>query len=289
MWRKRQRQTLRVIAGVRWNDNPPFSLDADTKEKFPSCQHDFTAFKLPNFSKCWVEVFRDAEKHAAKRHYRARPTGSQYALLYRVHFGDMQYLHSMASWDGEFARDTRLRVMMWAEFCYRFARGEIPHNIELRKTGIPGMEKVFQNYNWTAERLYTMDDITFRTPELMRQMAFGSLLHMVQDSFSKAHVRWEASNGTNCELVPAQAKPGRIEMFYAFNNQNSSKHGDRDSHDGLEVHMRSITPNVVTVGKTVLKYFNDHRSWEDFKKYMDCTYELVDEDIPAEAGIDYEK
>ena len=58
----------------------------------------------------------------------------------------------MASWDGEFARDTRLRVMMWAEFCYRFARGEIPHNIELRKTGIPGMEKVFQNYNWTAER-----------------------------------------------------------------------------------------------------------------------------------------
>jgi hypothetical protein len=68
-----------VIAGVRWNDNPPFSVDGDTKAKFKACQHDFTAFKLPNFSRCWIQLFKDAQNNAARKHFRARPAGSQYA------------------------------------------------------------------------------------------------------------------------------------------------------------------------------------------------------------------
>lgn len=278
-----------VIAGVRWNDNPPFSIDADTKAKFRSCQHDFTAFKLPNFSRCWIEMFKDAEKNAARQHYRAKPSGSQYALIYRVHFGDMQFLHSMGSWDGERAADTRARILMWAEFAYRFAIGELTHNAELRMSGVAGMEKVFQNTNWTAERLFTMDDTTFRKPELMRQMAFGSLLHMIEDSFSGAHVNREPSDGAQCTQVPDQPRPGRVEMFYAFNSQDSSAHGAKDSQDGLEVHMRSVTPNVVRVGQTVLRYYKSSKPWDEFKKYVNCLYELVDEDVPAEPGIDYQK
>lgn len=278
-----------VIAGVRWNDNPPFSLDTDTKAKFSACQHDFTAFKLPNFSRCWIELFKDAQKNAGRQHYRARPTGTQYSLIYRVHFGDMQFLHSMASWDGERAADTKSRILMWAEFAYNFAKGEISHNKELRKTDIAGMEKVFQNTNWTAERLFTMDDTTFRTPELMRQIALGSLLHLIQDSFSRAHVSREPSTGATCEAVPGKSKPGRVEMFYAFNSQDSSRHGDKDSKDGLEVHMRSVTPNIVTIGHEVLNYLKSGKAWREVRKYLDCLYELVDEDAPSEAGIDYQK
>jgi len=86
-------------------------------------------------------LFGDAEKNAARQHFRARPTGSQYALIYRVHFGDMQFLHSMGSWDGELARDTKSRVMIWAEFTYRFAKGEIAHNVERARSSVAPVSK----------------------------------------------------------------------------------------------------------------------------------------------------
>jgi hypothetical protein len=278
-----------VIAGVRWNDNPPFSVDADLKQEIPECRFDFTHFKLPSYSSCWIAIFRDARRNAARQHYRARPTGKQFALLYRVHFGDMQFLHSMASWDGEPAQQTKDRIMMWAEFAFRLATADIGHDVELRHTGVAGMEKVFQNYAWTAERLFTADDTTFRTPERIREMAFGSLLHMIQDSFSRSHVAREAGNGAKCEESPEHPKPGRIEGFRSFNRQDSSEHAKKDSTDGLKAHIGQITPNVVEVGKTVLRYFREGKKWGELRPYIDCLYVLADPEAPAGPGIEYEK
>jgi hypothetical protein len=281
-----------VLAGVRWNDNPPFAIDSDTKRSFSSCQYDFTAFRLPNFSKCWIDLFRDAERNAARAHYRGRSTGKQYALIYRVHFGDMQFLHSMASWDGERAWETKARIMMWAEFTYRLATGDgVIHNEELRSVAIAGMDKVFVGLPWSAERLFTLDDTTFRTPEQIRLMALGSLLHMLQDSFSRAHVNRQGSNGQFCADVPGnQLKPGAVEMFYAYNSQDSGKHGTKDARgSGFEPHVRSITPNVVKVGQTILGYFRENKPWKEVRTYVDCLYQLDDPEVPAEAGLDFTK
>lgn len=277
-----------VIAGVRWNDNPPFSIDNDLKNLFPNCRGDYTAFKLPSFSKCWIDLFKDAERNAGQRFYRARANGQQYALIYRVHFGDMQFLHSMASWNGELAHQTRARILMWAEFTYRFANGEFEHNQELRRIPITGMDKVFQGVNWSAERLFTLDDTTFRTPEMIRQMALGSVLHMIQDSFSLAHVKREGDNGDYCPGTAKHLKPGRIEAFHAYNSQKSSEHGKKDTHDGFEVHVRSKTPTVVTVGQTVLAFLKTKAPWKEASPYFECIYDVVDADEPASPG-DYAK
>ena len=43
--------------------------------------------------------------------------------MYRSHFGDLQFLHSMASRDGEMASETRQRILMWAEFTWSVAVG----------------------------------------------------------------------------------------------------------------------------------------------------------------------
>lgn len=279
-----------VVAGVRWNDNPPMSLDADLKASFPTCKHDFTAFKLPSFQQCWIDLFKDAERKAGKVHYRANPSGKQFAMIYRVHFGDLQFLHSMASWDGEQTRITRDRIMMWAEFTYRFAKGKYGIDDELRKIPIPGMGQVFRGVNWSASRLFTLDDKTFRTEEGLRQMAFGSLLHMVQDSFSKAHVQREGDNSEKC--TDSQAlKPGRVDLFRAYNNQKSHDHGLKDSREALEVNLRSKTPDVVSVGKTLLAFLrtNEPDNWDEVRKYLSCVYDVVDEEAPAEAGADYSK
>lgn len=39
-------------------------------------------------------------------------------LLYRSHFGDLQFFHSMAAYDGETAEETRRRMKMWAKFLW---------------------------------------------------------------------------------------------------------------------------------------------------------------------------
>src|SRR5262245_19002168 len=108
-----------VLFGVQWNDNPPFAL---TSTNTKGCQVN-TTIRLPNFSKCWVTLFKDAKKRAGMgQHFDHR---GDLALLYRVHFGDIQFLHAMASWDGEKIEDTRARVLMWAQFTYAIAIGEV--------------------------------------------------------------------------------------------------------------------------------------------------------------------
>ena len=107
-----------VIAGVRWNDNPPFQLNEATKKRQESCRDQ--TIHLPNGAECWAILFYDAYdgmKSAEKRAKKFAKRGAKvdqiiytgnsgHALLYRVNFGDMQFLHSMASIDGEPARET---------------------------------------------------------------------------------------------------------------------------------------------------------------------------------------
>ena len=64
---------------------------------------------LPNEAICRATLFYDARKFAkgvTNVVWVIYTGGAGHALLYRVHFGDMQFLHSMASIDGEPARET---------------------------------------------------------------------------------------------------------------------------------------------------------------------------------------
>ena len=51
-----------VQAGVRWNDDPPFRLDATG---IPECHSDQT-IRLVTQPVCWYKLFRHAEKRAAR-------------------------------------------------------------------------------------------------------------------------------------------------------------------------------------------------------------------------------
>lgn len=60
-------------------------------------------------------------------------------LLQRFHFGDLQFLHAVASRDGETAGQTQQSVMMWEEFTWKVAIGtyvldtKLQHVIGLRR------------------------------------------------------------------------------------------------------------------------------------------------------------
>ena len=108
-----------VLAGVRWNDDPPFRFE-EGHGAFSGCEPGATV-RLVTFPRCWANVFKDGEARARNGEIRGANTAP---LLVRSHFGDMQFLHSMASRHLEPAGVTREKIFMWVEVTWRVALGE---------------------------------------------------------------------------------------------------------------------------------------------------------------------
>jgi len=90
----------------------------------------------------------DAKKQteAEKQYYNA-PVAP---VIYRSHFGDMQFLHSMAFSEKEHAGETKRKIMAWARLMYRVALGEITRSTSIRKTGIADINSLFTSENDTS-------------------------------------------------------------------------------------------------------------------------------------------
>lgn len=274
-----------VIDGARWNDNPPFMV----KERFllpngepieTRCVNE--TIKLPRKSDCWLEVFRTSSGMCDRRFF----TNRNGVILNRSHFGDMQFLHSMAARVGDRAQDTKSSILMWAEFAYKVAIGKIQGTTMLKDVPISDFKKLFQGHEATVENLFLMGDGTYRGNSL-KNFAFGTLLHMVQDSFSESHVSRDLSTqGAQCACKFADRSPAKIEKFLVYSAQDEGKHKDEDTYKALRNDAKKYSPNVVEVGSVLRRlYDEDNSDWEAIKKYLDeCVYVLKDSDAEADGG-----
>lgn len=267
-----------VLAGVRWNDDPPFRLEEGEAEH-TACKVTET-IRFTTQPKCWVELFRDAQKKATE----GKPVdaGSRASLLARSHLGDLQFLHSMASKDGEVAAETKRHIMMWAEFTWKVSHGDYGLETKLKDVSVAGMEEFFGRTDWRVQDLFALGNPALRAH--IRDIAFGSLLHMVEDSFPKGHVD-RVEYGGPCPAIN-HAAPGRIREFHAYNNQDPAKHASYDGRNGFMQHWGTDRPNVIDVGQVLLDYQKTGTgpTWEEVKPYIDCIYTLENPDAKASAG-----
>lgn len=273
-----------VLVGVRWNDDPPFRIE-EGEGRGTTCKVTET-IRFTTQPACWAELFQDAKKKAEAG--KMLDATSRTSVLGRSHFGDLQFLHAMASRDGELAADTKRRVMMWAQFSWGIATGKYSLATRLNDTQIEGMQQHFGRTEWTVQDLFTLGNPPLR-PRI-REVAFGSLLHMVQDSFAKAHVdRGEPIQGQMCEGVIQHAAPGKIRSFHAYNNQDSDKHGEYDSRNAFSAHWTVEKPGVIDVGQALRAYFERAAAWEEVRSYLDCVFILENPDAQASAGSGFLK
>lgn len=141
-----------VIAGLRWNDDPVFMLAPGEAANLPCSTKDTVSFVTQ--TRCWVGLFRDAErKSAADPIYFKQPGKGTY--LTRSHFGDLQFLHAMASEDGEAAGVTKAKILMWAQFTWGVIEGKYRLDTPLRDIPIDGWKTHFTNGH-TVQDLLTM-------------------------------------------------------------------------------------------------------------------------------------
>lgn len=273
-----------VIAGVRWNDDPPFqmnpgqALNTSCKIKYPDGRP--MTIRFITQPQCWAELFLSAEKQIKADEKKRFDVASQSVLPLRSHFGDLQFLHSMASADDEDPAETRSKILGWAEFTWGVVRSTYKLETWLKDVNVPVVQQYFGGSGWRVQELFSLGDPSLRP--YVSDVAFGSLLHMVEDSFAAGHIeRMEPADGAQCSGNSHRA-PGPIMEFHSYIHQDSSNHAKADTREAF-INNR-LTPDVVDVARALVGMRKNNADWSDVRAYLFCVYDLAPGVRKASAG-----
>ncbi|WP_256680006.1 hypothetical protein [Pseudomonas sp. Marseille-P9899] len=271
-----------VIAGVRWNDDPVFMPSLEDG-KTRGCNGKYSVGFITQ-TRCWINLFNKAEEESASNPQAYMGKGN---YISRSHFGDLQFLHAMASQEGVPAEVTRAEILMWAEFAWGVADGTYSLGTYLKDISIEGWDRHFSN-DQTVQDLFTVGRPWLRAH--VNEVALGSLMHLVQDSFAEGHVdRREEINGEKC-ADGTQAVFGRIREFHSYAGQDHGKHKDDDASESARQSLMRHDPDVVDAGKRLRGLFADKKSWAEVKPYLEgCVFALAIKTRVSSSGDNYLK
>jgi hypothetical protein len=266
-----------VIAGVRWNDDPPFQFGKG-QGRYRGCptpKEKAITISFALRTDCWYAHFKDVASLAERNPDRFR-TGTG-TLLARTHFGDLQFLHGMARVVGESPQETKAAIMMWAEFTWRVQTGSSDFIRGSTRTGSVPVEG-FQVFFPTNERRTVAELFTVGRPWLRHQLgdvAFGSLLHLVQDSFAGGHTKRQPATTGGCSST-------EIVEFHTYPGQEKTAHIRADSIDSAKKKL-ALLESI----RTLIEFRNDKKSWDEVKPFLDnCVFPLAADARPSTTTVD---
>ena len=278
-----------VIYGVRWNDLPPFKLspeEGNCTYLGKSCNVSQT-IRFSTQPLCWYCLFKDAEKKAQTRTITgcSKEQGALRGnVMTRSHFGDLQFLHAMASEEGMHPGATRAKILDWLEFAWKVSSREIKPDTFLRDIENPTLKEHFGCSGWRVSDLYILGHQDKLLPYL-HHVAFGSVLHTVQDSFAGAHSSREAVPPGGLCKDTAFPQPRRIVEFHTYGAQDGGLHDEQDSRDAMtHVSAADKWPDAVDATRNLARFYDDHASWSEVQPYMQCLFELADERRDSSPG-----
>lgn len=272
-----------LVVGVRWNDDPLHMF------------RNHTAVGVLSFvDSCKKKTTKEIDVY--------------WDLLYRSHCGDMQFLHSMASKENEIAGQTYEKIMSWLEFTYKTSTGSMPSDLRFRSVHYRMEEAASSTFKeimiapngdrsmWLADVMFSFDCtrtmikrkakcsyLNFNK-EKVRNIALGSFLHLLQDSYSESHTK--------------RNEDGRLVMFGAYTLQNKNEHADKDKSetppfkDELVTSSAKIIELVINDRKSIYKFDKINRvamdSWPLIKvKYIEpIMLPLNMSTYPSSLGLD---
>lgn len=288
-----------VIYGVRWNDLPPFRLSEDQGNcglagQRNVCRTDQTV-RFSTQPACWYCLFKDAER-VARTHAIVGCQRTAHSvpgnLMTRSHFGDLQFLHAMAHASDVHPVATRAEILDWLEFAWKVSSKEIGPGTFLKDIDNPTLRRHFGCTAWRVVDLYLLgrqDAASGLVPQI-REIAFGSVLHTVQDSFAAGHVEREpASPAQACEGTP-YATASRIIEFHAYGAQDGARHDAHDTRNAMAAPATADRwPEAVEVTQRLFEYHADGARWADVSPYMQCLFTLSDQRRASSAGEAYRR
>jgi hypothetical protein len=232
-----------LVLGSEWNDDPDSLLRQNIVKAVQ-----------------WNALFKNAQEQARCKKDSSQASCKNVAItdtpmmLYRSHFGDFQFLHAMASQPSESAQETKDKIMAWAKFTYTLSISSNDFSNETIDgpviSSFSTISATLLRQGWTVGALFdpvpggewessynplklgrfkpsNVPRAQVKYPALVqgasvKHIALGSLLHMVQDSYSDAHV--ERVAGCN----PLSKQRYGIVSFRDYVAQSSADHGLAD-------------------------------------------------------------
>lgn len=256
----------KLIDGVEWNDDPSKFLLGNI----------LTARKWL----VWMDDGHDISACHRENQANCKRIDASYDLLYRSHYGDLQFLHGMASTMGELPSATMYKMMNWAEFTYKVSTGEIQPYVALDtldRTQVTNINQIIQRGSWSASYLFTRNENAPRQD--VKLIALGSLLHMIQDSYSDAHVhRVNSCNSLHHNKLD-------IEEFHNYMYQDSDEHKMADVKPQWLNNGDLSDFNPVYASALIINASFNKKPWAEVKQLLEQEiFKLSDQARPAEAG-----
>lgn len=291
--------------GVRWNDLPPFMLRPGEGKRCiktfglggPACNVSQTV-RFSTQPECWVCMFTAAEKIAASKRKivgclpAARAKGSRMVtahLLARSHFGDLQFLHAMAQDEGVDPAETRAEILGWLEFAWKVGMREIPHDALLKSVNVPVMQQRFGCSGWSVSDLYILGRKD-KLLEYIDDIAFGSVLHTVQDSFAEGHVERERpESGATCSATVQLRRPGRIKEFHGYASQDGHLHDAKDLREAMAGSTGGSVSDAVDASRQLARFYRNGSTWAQVEPYMQCLFTLSNDSRRSSAGDQFRR
>jgi hypothetical protein len=223
-------------------------------------------------------------------------------MLYRSHFGDMQFIHCMATAGDEIAKTTKEKMMAWAKFTYSIFIAE--NNLDKQDiSSFAEISKMISKPGWTVGALFdpvpggewkpSLNPLKFghyepsgkpRTWNMgdgisVKYIALGSLLHMVQDSYSESHVLREL--GCN----PIARSKGKIIVFRNYAGQKGDDHSIADVYPEWLKHGELPRGNAVWASAQLINFAFKKEPWKNVETFLDTeVFPLSDPQAKPQPG-----
>ena len=247
--------------GVFWNDDPECLLFRSTAEALP----------LTTSVSGGIHFLRIFKRTANLAKQSGTTFGNHDRLLVRSHFGDLQFLHSMATRDGEDPRQTLTWILEWAEFVYAVAMRPELSTMRVCDVPLPQVARWFPNETRTVALLFGV-----RSSGNVQQRALASLLHLVQDSFASGHTARHSGNDH------------RIIEFHSYVHQDGNRHakGDKLIRGSLDQTPGAL--QAVASCTAILHMYQRQESWQNLMTLLrDSIFELTDAPLLSSAGAEF--
>lgn len=295
--KRKEHNTSNLIYGTWWNDDPLMLLwgqGSDIRSgamRFRNFFSEKTQDKYPGGRlKCNVD--------------RSESFG------WNTHYGNLQYLHFMSNSSGDVnlstsLTETKKQAENWIKFAYSVASSESGYmyndklkTSDLKTLGLPSLKEnlcLNDSNNITVRTLFSRHDFPDeRRKNMVPDIALGSILHVMQDSFSPAHT-------CRIKVLRNHEYYAVLARIYNYNEQKNEK----DKHTFLDRYpswlldytrtgTHEYANDPIILGAWVIKAIDDGLEWDKVKAHLDETIfsmELTDEEkkgkcIGSELSLD---
>lgn len=247
-----------LVEGVRWPDDPLRVV------------HQLSTVGKANL------LFSDC-----KRWIKGKKFGVCTNRFCQSHFGSLQMLHAMNP-GGMTQQQVQERIFLWAQLMYRLASRELPDSalVSAEAAGLFPCEECPLIYEGSTLRevlhahcntLRNMTSIK-RCPTYAggdsAHIALGALLHLIQDSYSRAHVARPTTN-FDCSTPAIVCAP--VLVYQDYWHQVPKLHSQADGWPAWDPSCSAADSAVhdpVTAGAWILRALKTRAQWAVVERYL---------------------